>query len=68
MEHAEITKLRFDKERSNLEDLPEHIRKPLFTILAQYADGAVKRENRRWIDVKMDEEFLNEANYKWNEK
>ncbi len=67
-EHAEITKLRFDKERSNLEDLPKYIRKPLFNILSQYADGAVKRENKRWIDVKVDEEFLNEAKYRWDER
>jgi predicted PP-loop superfamily ATPase len=65
-EHVEITKLRFDKERSNLEDLPKYIRKPLFDILLQYADGAVKRENKRWIDVRMDEVFINEANYKWD--
>jgi hypothetical protein len=67
-EHAEITKLRFDKERSNLEDLPKYIRNPLFNILSQYANGAVKRENKRWVDMKVDEEFLNEANYKWDEK
>jgi hypothetical protein len=66
--HPEITKLRFDKERSNLEDMPEYTRKPLFDILTQYADGAVKRENRRWMDVKVDEALLNEVNYKWNEK
>jgi 7-cyano-7-deazaguanine synthase in queuosine biosynthesis len=67
-EHAEITKLRFDNERSRLEDLPGYVRKPLFDILVQYADGAVKRENRQWIDVKVDEEFLNEVNYTWDEK
>lgn len=67
-EHAEITKLRFDKERSKLEDLPGYIRKALFDILTQYADGAVERKNNRWIDVKVDEKFLNEANYKWNEE
>ena len=66
--HTEITKLRFDKERSNLEDMPEYVRKPLFDILTQYADGAVQRENKRWVDVKVDEVLLNEVNYKWNEK
>ena len=67
-EHAEIMKLRFDKERSSLEDMPKYIRKPLFDILTQYADGAVKRENLRWVAVKVDEDFLNEVNYKLDEK
>lgn len=65
-EHTEITKLRFDKERSNLEDMPKYIRKPLFDILSQYSDGAVKRENNRWVDIKVDEIFLNETNYKFD--
>ncbi len=66
-EHAEITKLRFDKERSNLEDLPKYIRKPLFDIFSEYADGAVKRVDNKWVDIRIDDEFLNEANYKFNE-
>jgi hypothetical protein len=67
-EHAEITKLRFDNERSKLEDMPLYIRKPLFDILLQYADGAVQRVNYRWTDVKVDEDFLNDVNYKLDEK
>jgi hypothetical protein len=67
-EHAEITKLRFDKERSNLEDLPQYIRKPLLNILSQYADGTVKRVNKRWIDIKVDDKFINGANYILDEK
>lgn len=67
-EHPEIMKLRFDQERSNLEDLPKHIRKPLFAILSQYSEGAVKRSNNRWIDIEINEEFLNEIKYKFDEK
>jgi hypothetical protein len=67
-EHPEITKLRFDKERSNLEDMPEYIRKPLFNIFAEYSDGVVKRRNNRWVDIDIDEGFLNEVNYKLNEE
>ncbi len=67
-EHAEITKLRFDPERSRLEDMPEYVRRPLFDILTLYADGAVKRVNRQWLEVKVDEDFLNAENYKLNEK
>jgi hypothetical protein len=67
-EHAEITRLRFDHERSNLEDMPDYVRRPLFDILVQYADGAVKRVDKRWVDVRIDDEFLNDLNYKWDGK
>ena len=64
--HPEIMKLRFDQERSNLEDLPRHIRKPLFEILQKYADGAVQRMNNRWIDIELNEDFLSKK-YKYDE-
>lgn len=64
--HSEIVKLRFDPERSNLEDMPMHIRKPLFKILESYSDGAVKRENKQWIDINNMDNFLKETNYKFN--
>ena len=66
--HPEIMKLRFDQERSNLEDLPQYIRKPLFDILSQYADGVVKRVNNRWAEIKIDDNFLNEVKYKFDEE
>jgi hypothetical protein len=66
--HPEIMKLRFDQERSNLEDMPEHIRRPLFDILRQYADGGVKRINHQWVDIDINEDFLSEPKYKFNEK
>ncbi len=67
-EHLEIMKLRFDKKRSNIEDLPRHIRKPLFNILKNYSLGAVQKINNKWIDLKIDDNFLNEANYKFDER
>jgi predicted PP-loop superfamily ATPase len=67
-EHPEIMKLRFDLERSNLEDLPKHIRKPLFAILSQYSEGAVKRINNRWVDIEINDDYLNEIKYKFDEK
>ncbi len=63
-EHSEITKLRFDKERSNLEDLPVYIRKPLFDILSEYASGAVIRKDKRWTEFEINDEFLNQVKYK----
>lgn len=65
-EHAEISKLRFDSERSKLEDLPEYIRKQLFEIYTQYADGAVKRINGKWEDIQLNDDFINKVNYKFN--
>ena len=46
--HPEILKLRFDNERSMMDDLPHHIRKPLFEILAKHSDGAVQWHDRKW--------------------
>jgi len=66
--HPEIMKLRFDQERSNLEDIPSHIRKSLFAILNEYADGTVKRINNRWVEQTMDDNFLNEIKYKFDEE
>lgn len=66
--HSEIMKLRFDLERSNLEDIPKYIRMPLFSILSQYADGVVKRINAKWVETELNEEFLNEVKYKFDEK
>lgn len=66
--HPEITKLRFDRERSNLEDLPRHIRESLFEILLKYSDGAVKKERNRWVDVMVDKKFLDQIQYKFDEE
>ena len=66
--HSEILKLRFDNERSNLEDMPMHIRKPLFEILGEYSEGAVRRIDNRWVDTIVDDNFLTERKYKFNEE
>ena len=67
-ENSEIMKLRFDQERSNLGDLPKYIRKPLFNILGQYADGVVKRINKQWVGIEINDDFINERKYKFDEK
>ena len=48
-----ILKLRFDNERSMLEDIPMYIRKPLLNLLLPYSDGAVQIKDRKWqgIDI-----------------
>lgn len=62
--HSEIMKLRFDKERSNLEDLPKYIRKQLFNILTQYANGTVQKVDNQWNEVQITEAWLNFPPYK----
>ena len=66
--HDEITKLRFDAERSTLSDMPVDIRKPLFDIFCQYADGAVQRKMHRWMDIELNKRFLTMPPYKMDEK
>ena len=67
-QHPEILKLRFDQERSKLEDLPKHIRKPLFNILSQYASSSTKRIHNQWIDFELSDDILETDNYKFDEK
>ena len=67
-EHGEIMKLRFDQEKSTLEDLPLYVRKPLFDILMEYSDGAVQRIDNRWVEKEITDEFINETKYKFDEK
>lgn len=56
----EISKLRFDPEKSPLTTLPTDLRKPLFKIYLKHADGAVKRHGRLWTDFSLfeDQEFF----------
>lgn len=52
--HEQILELRFDQERSNLADMPVHIRKALFEILKHYTDKAVKMTDRKWHPYELD--------------
>ena len=62
-QHDEITRLRFDRERSTLSDMPVHIRKPLFEIFNKYADGAVQRNGHLWENIEIDNHFLTSHPY-----
>ncbi len=63
-----VMQLRFDNERSNLEDLPRHVRAPLFNILTQYSNGSVMRKNNKWQDIQIDESFLFSKPYKYDDE
>lgn len=49
-ERPETLKLRFDPQRSPMEDLPTDLRAPLYRILLEHAQGAVRRSGRTWVD------------------
>ncbi len=62
--HPEILQLRFDRERSRLEDLPAPVRKPLFHILEQYAEGCVRRNRGRWEPFDLNDSILEQTKYR----
>ena len=47
----EIMKLRFDPERSPLDDVPVDMREPLYRILLSHCNGAVERNGRTWTAI-----------------
>lgn len=61
--HPEILKLRFDRERSRLEDLPGPVRIPLFRILETAATGSVQKTNRVWKPINLTDSVLTENQY-----
>jgi hypothetical protein len=48
-EHPEIMKLRFDRERARLEDIPPDLRVPFLRICLEHAAGALRRSGSRWV-------------------
>lgn len=51
--HPHIMKMRFDRERSRLNDLPAGLYMQLIPIYLQYADGAVMRQHKQWSDLQV---------------
>jgi creatinine amidohydrolase/Fe(II)-dependent formamide hydrolase-like protein len=49
-EHPEILKLRFDRERAPVDGIPKSIREPLYSLFLEYANGAVLRQGKTWLD------------------
>jgi creatinine amidohydrolase/Fe(II)-dependent formamide hydrolase-like protein len=46
----EIMKLRFDPEKSPVEEIPLELREPLFRIFIEHAEGMVVRKGRTWLE------------------
>lgn len=53
--HPEIMHLRFDNERSRLEDLPAHVREKVLPLLEEYALGSMKMRERKWESTSVQE-------------
>lgn len=58
-----VMKLRFNRERSNLNDIPAHLMKNLVPIYMKYADGAVQRKEKQWIEFDIQAELLRSDPY-----
>jgi hypothetical protein len=65
-EHPRVMQLRFDDERSTLEDMPKHMRKSLFDIITQYSNGAVLKQDQQWHHQNIDDDFLTKKRYKYS--
>jgi creatinine amidohydrolase/Fe(II)-dependent formamide hydrolase-like protein len=46
---VEIMNLRFDDRRARLDGIPRDLREPVMRIMLEHADGALKREKRKWL-------------------
>jgi creatinine amidohydrolase/Fe(II)-dependent formamide hydrolase-like protein len=51
--HPEILKCRIDLKSSPVNSIPTDLRKPLYRIFLEYADGAVLRSGRSWEKIDM---------------
>lgn len=55
--HPEVMSLRFDPDKSPCKDLPEDVRGPLFRLLLEHANQALRRVNGKWVPF----DVLNDA-------
>jgi creatinine amidohydrolase/Fe(II)-dependent formamide hydrolase-like protein/7-cyano-7-deazaguanine synthase in queuosine biosynthesis len=61
--YPHVMKLRIDKERSNLNDVPLQLMAKLVPIYLEYADGAVRRKEKQWIECAVQTELLRSDPY-----
>lgn len=61
--HPHVMKLRIDKERSKLNDMPLQMMAKLIPIYLKYADGAVRRKEKQWIDCTVQTELFGSDPY-----
>ena len=47
--HPEVLALRFDDKRSPIQAVPNALRRPLYGLMLQHADGAIRKSGREWV-------------------
>ena len=47
--HPEVLALRFDDKRSPVQSVPNVLRRPLYGLMLQHAEGAVRKAGRKWV-------------------
>jgi len=47
--HPEVLALRFDDKRSPIQAVPNALRRSLYGLMLQHADGAVRKSGREWV-------------------
>ena len=47
--HPEVLALRFDDKRAPVQSVPNALRRPLYGLMLQHADGAVRKGGRKWV-------------------
>ena len=62
-DHPHIMKLRFDNERSTLNDVPQKLYGSLIKIFLEYAEGAVQRQNKQWSEFNVLSSLLQSSAY-----
>lgn len=69
-ENDEVLNLRFDNERSTLNCIPDDLRKPLFKIYLEYANGVLKRLERKWmpVDIMKEPDFVKHYPFEYTKK
>ena len=59
----QIMKLRFDRERNKLNEIPGSLLLQLLPVYLRYADGAVMKADRKWKEVDITEELRKSPPY-----
>lgn len=65
-ENPEIMQLRFDNERSMLEDMPAGLRSELFDLMQAYTSGSVHRQNRKWEAISLKDLIAENVPYRFH--
>ena len=67
-QRPEILKLRFDSERAPVDHIPTDIREPLYRLLLDHCDGAVRRSGRTWVEFDLLGDARIERPYRFERK